>query len=148
MSKEITVRTSLRVSNGAMVYQQPCPTQYQVDQANLGGATPGQLNVTVKGVAVDLSELTLPGVVLMVNLDPTNYVEFGIYSPSILEFFPLGELRPGDPPALFRLSRNLSEQYYGTGTGTTGGGESNQLYLKANGPTGTICKVIVDAFEA
>jgi hypothetical protein len=148
MSNEIQVRRSLRISNGAMQYTQPCASAYTFDQVLVGGPTPGLVLVTIKGVAVDLSRLTLPGEILLVNLDPTNFVEFGIYSPITLEFYPLGELRPNDPPASFRLSRNVAEQYYGSGTGTSGGGETNQLMLKANGPTGTICKVIADAFEA
>ena len=56
-------------------------------------------------------------------------------------FYPLGEIHPGESWPI-RLSRNLMEQYAGSGTGTTG--PENKLRFKANG--GTV-KVLVEVFE-
>jgi hypothetical protein len=56
-------------------------------------------------------------------------------------FYPLIELLPGES-YVFRLSRNIQEQYAGTGTGTTA--PDNRLRIKANGAS---CVVLVEAFE-
>lgn len=146
MSNEVQRRMSLNVRQGTVPNNRSIAVQ--LDQVNAGGPSPGQINVTNRGTLVDLSTLTLPGECWLQNLDTLYYVEYGIYDPETLAFFPLGEILPEDAQPI-RLSRNIQEQYYGTGTGTSAGGETNRLMIKAPlAPPSYTCKVIVDAFEA
>lgn len=145
MANEVTVVLSLNIRKDAL-QENPQPTSYQFDMSGTVGPTPGVVTVPTTGAAVDLAELTTPGPCWLVNLDPTNYVEYGIRDPGANIFYPLGELQPwdsaGGKPQYVYLSRNLLEEYTGTGTGTTPPG--NQLWLKANKAS---CKVVVKAFD-
>ncbi len=144
MANEITVRSGLVIRSGNLRYNSP-QQAFRADMSGTPkGPTPGALTVTTVGVDVDLSGLTVPGLVEITNLDETNYVEWGVYDPETLAFFPVGEILPGENYVL-RLSRNFQEQYYGTGTGTSAGGETNRLHLKAHTAS---CVVQVLAFEA
>jgi len=105
------------------------------------GPTPGSITATVAGVNVDLSQLTTPGFCWIMNHDPTNYVEYGIWDPEGSKFYPLGELGPMEFVPL-KLSRNIQREYM-TGTGTTGA-DTNRLRIKANTAS---CEVSVNAFE-
>ena len=118
------------------------PGAFVADVTGTKGPTPGAIRVPIGGVAADLSELTTPGWCWMMNLDETNYVEYGIRDPGADTFYQLGELGPGEIN-LVKLSRNLLEEYGpGTGTGTTA--PTNQLWFKANTAA---CVVRVEAFE-
>lgn len=143
MANEIQVRSSLQIKNGNQFYQSQ-PTAFVADQGTAGGPTPGMLLVSQLGTAVSLAQLTaLGGLCWMQNLDPTNYVEYGVYDPDTNEFFPLGEILAGECYTL-RLSRFLGSEF-GTGTsGTATTGSGVQFMLKA---VGGDCQVIVDAFN-
>ena len=95
----------------------------------------------MEGTDVDFSELTIPGLCRLMNLDATNFIEFGIWDPEGGVFYPLGEIGPGKTYTI-KLSRNLQEEF-GTGTGTTGA-DTNRLRIKADTAA---CNVLVEAFE-
>ena len=107
------------------------------------GPSPGALTIPVYGKVIPLTELTTPGLCMLRNLDATNYVEWGLYDPQIDQFYPLGEIQPGESYVL-RFSRNIREQYEGTGTGTTAVG-GVEFFMKANAAD---VVVSVEAFEA
>lgn len=140
MANEATIRTRLEVKVANLDYRST-PVQFEADvqSAKPKGPTPGNVLIPVDGTDIDLSELDTPGLCRIMNVDGTNYVQFGIWDGST--FFPLGEVLPGETYVL-RLARNLGEEY-GTGTGTTGAA-INKLRFKAD--TAAV-NVIVDAFN-
>ena len=140
MANEVTIVSSLRIVTGNLIYQSQ-PTAFSAAMTGSKGPTPGAISVPIGGVAVTFGELITPGFCRLMNLDATNYVEYGIRDPGINVFYPLGEILPGES-FILRLSRNLLEEYTGTGTGTTSTG--NQFWLKANTAT---CYIVVEAFE-
>lgn len=140
MAKEATIRIALQVRSGMLNYQSN-PTYFSADIVDPKGPTPGAFTVSVAGTDTDLSELTEPGLCRIMNLDSTNFVEFGIWDPALQDLFVLGELLPGETYVL-RLSRNLGETYEGTGTGTTA--PTRTLRFKADTAP---CVVLVEAFE-
>lgn len=141
MANEVQVRNSLILRSGNIDYSSK-PTTFNGDMSGAKGPTPGAIEVSVAGIDVDLSELTVPGYCVLHNLDDTNYVDVGIWDPDYSLFYPLLELRAGEIYVL-RLSRNLASEY-GTGAGTAGA-SNNTLRLKANAAA---CDVVVEAFEA
>ena len=140
MADEATVRTSLTIKKGSLFYTSQ-PSAFTATQTGEGGPTPGQLMIPTTGRSIYLTELSTPGLCRIQNLDDTNYVEWGIFDTLTNKFHPLGELLPGET-YVFRLSRNLSEQYTGSGTGTTA--PENYWHFKANFAA---CPVLVEAFE-
>lgn len=140
MANEITVQAMLQVNNTNLNYLST-PTTFQATQNNVGGPTPGTITVSVAGTDVDLSELTVPGLCRMRNLDQSNYVQVGVWNPDQSEFYPLIRLKPGEF-FVFRLDPDVNEEYSGTGTGTTG--QLNTLRLKA---ANSSCLVEILVFE-
>lgn len=141
MADEASIRCSLQIINSPLEYGSK-PTQFNADVSGIKGPSPGAVAVSTAGTDIDLSELTTPGLCRIMNLDATNYVEFGIWDPEGSKFYPLGEILAGETYVL-RLSRNLQEEF-GTGTGTTGD-DTNRLRFKAD--TAAV-DVLVEAFEA
>ena len=139
MSDEATIRASLQIDNGDFHYRS-YPTSFQADVTGKHGPTPGSVTVSVAGIDVSLAELAVPGLCVIENQDPTNFVTFGIWDPETTKFYPLGELLPGEIYVL-RLSRDLAWEY-GAGTGTTGP-ETNTLRFRANTAA---CSVFIGAF--
>jgi hypothetical protein len=138
MANEAVIQTSLNIKAGNISYQ--ClPITFRATVTGRKGPSPGAVAVAVAGTSIDFGELTTPALCRLQNLDATNFVEYGIWDG--IQFFPLGELLPGESYVI-RLSRNLQEEY-GTGTGTTGAA-ANRLRLKAN--TAAV-NVLVEAFE-
>jgi hypothetical protein len=142
MANEAQVRSSLQIINSPLHYQSQ-PTAFTADVTGIKGPCPGAFAASILGTDVDLSELTTPGLCRIMNLDDTNFIEFGIWDPEALKFYPLGEVLPGETYVL-RLSRNLAQEYAGTGTGTTGP-ETNTLRIRADTAP---CNALVEAFEA
>lgn len=140
MADEITVRVSIRVSKGTL-YHQSNPTAFTADMAGTGGPSPGTIVATTAGTDVYFTGLTEPGVCTMQNYDPDNFVQVGIYEPTGAVFYPMLEILPGEIWPM-RLSRNLFEQYSGSGTGTSP--QENKLRIKADVAS---CKVQVNAFD-
>lgn len=138
MANEATIRSSLQIfkqsGDVTVLDYQGRPSTFQADVTGTAGPSPGVVNATTAGVEVDLSALTTPGLCRVMNLDATNYVQFGVWDGT--NFWELGELLPGES-YVFRLARTISD---GTGTSYTTG----SLMLKANTAT---CICIVEAFE-
>lgn len=141
MANEIRLTVSVQITKGGLDFQSR-PTAYTLDMIGAKGPTPGALTIPVGGKVIPFSELTTPGLCWMVNLDEDNYVEYGIWDQQTDVFYPLGELPPDGKPQIIYLSRNILEEYTGTGTGTTG--PSNAFFMKANTAD---CNVIIAAFE-
>lgn len=150
MADEIRVISSLVVRKNNVVYN-TSKTAFTADMSGKFGPAPGAVTIPVVGIEIDLSGFTTPGFLEISNLedDGGNHFEYGIYDPETLAFFPIGECLPGETYVL-RLSRNIKEQYYGTGTGTTAGGQSNKLWAKAFGGSGagSSVRAAFKAFEA
>jgi len=142
MANEATIRQWMTVLVGDNQWSSPRPSSFQTDVASFKGPVPGVFTVTIAGIDVDLSELTIPGLCQITNLDSTNYVNVGIWDPETGVFYPLAEVRAGETWCL-RLSRNLFGEY-GTGPGTSGA-NTNTLRIKADTAS---CSVVVEAFEA
>ena len=141
MANEASIRVSLTIRKDNLFYQSQ-PSFFQADITGTAkGPVPGAMAVPTTGKIVDFGELTIPGLCKLHNLDETNYVEYGIYDPQIDVFYPLGEIMAGEVYVI-RLSRNLLEEYTGTGTGTTAA--TNKFMLKAQGAS---CNCVIEAFE-
>jgi len=140
MANEISISTTIRIKKGNLNYSPPA-ARFTEDLSDDKGPTPGFLTISVDGENVTFGELATPGRVRIQNLDPDNYVEFGVHDGSL--FHPLGEVLPGTE-ATFRFSRNLGEELtVAPGTGSTA--PVNYFFIKADTAP---CGVIVDAFEA
>lgn len=148
MSNEISIQLNLMINkndDAGIVYYRSYPTQFNSDMDGALGPTPGAVLVGIYGTDVDLSQLTQPGICRVSNQDASNFVSYGPYDPELDKFYPVGEILPGEF-YLFRLSRNLGNEYAGTGTGTgTTGAETNTLRFVAD--TEPVV-VLVEAFEA
>lgn len=146
MAGEATVRTSLQIrkASGSVVLlnYQSQPSAFLADVNGTKGPTPGAVTVDNAGTDVDLSELTTPGFCRISNQSLTGYLEYGIWDPETLVFYPFGEVHPGESYVL-RLSRNIQEEYIGTGTGTTGA--TNRIRFKGHEGSTT---ALIEVFEA
>lgn len=140
MANEAQIRASLQVRKGGLFYQSQ-PTAFTATVTGTKGPTPGAVQVSTAGTDIDFSQLTTPGLVRLQNLDATNVVEWGVWEPATSTFYPVGELLPGET-FVFRFSRNLQEEYLGTGTATSA--PTNRFRMKASGAA---CTVLVEAFE-
>ncbi len=140
MANEATIRASLQIISGKLQYFSK-PVVFLADVAGAKGPVPGAIWIEVDGTDIDFSELTVPSLCRFMNLDPTNFVEWGIWDPEGSTFYPVGELLPGEF-SVIRLSRNLGEEY-GTATATTGA-DTNKLRFRADTAR---CNVLVEAFE-
>jgi hypothetical protein len=146
MSKEITVQSNLLIRKGNLNYRSPVST-FQADMDGTPkGPTPGVLSVPTTGVDVSLAQLTTPGWCQFTNLgradggdDTQAYVQVGVHDGAL--FHPLLELLPGESYPV-RLARVIGEEEQATGTGTSAA--INSLRLHA---VGSVCNVVVEAFE-
>lgn len=147
MANEATINLSMNIrkvddtTDLVLLDYRSQPSSFQADVTGTKGPTPGSISVSIAGTDVDFSQLTTPGLCRLMNQDPTNFVEYGIREPGTGTFYPLGEILPGET-YIIRLSRNLQEEYIGTGTGTSA--PTNFFHLKANVAA---CNVLVEAFE-
>ena len=133
MSNEASVRSALTINKDTFQHR-PSRTAFNMDVEGRMGPSPGGLTIPIGGVVVDLSQFVTPGLYEIANLEEEggNYFTYGIYDPEQGRFYPWGECHPGQSfVGLF--SRDLREEYVGTGTGTTA--PTNKVFLKANGGT-------------
>ena len=149
MSNEAQVMGSLFVrkndaDDGTVLLNEQFTTAFQADVDGTLGPTPGAFTASEYGTDVDLSELTTPGLCWLSIQNADNYVTFGISDPDTDEFYPLGELLPGERYPI-RLSRSLGEVWTasGTGTGTSGSSNKTLTFYAHGGDT----VVYVGAFE-
>ena len=134
MASEARIISSLQLVKGNLTYQSQ-PTAFTADVATAKGPTPGAVTVTTSGTTIDLGELSaLGGLCRVMNIDSTNYVEYGPHDGSA--FHPMGEILPGES-FVFRLSRNLLY-------GQSGTAETHTLRFRAN--TASVI-VLVEAFD-
>lgn len=140
MANEALIQSSFQISKGNLRYQ-PIAQTFRADVTGSKGPTPGAKTVTPTGTDIDFSELTTPGLCRISNLDPTNFVTYGIWDPETTKFYPMGEILPGEFYVL-RLSRVLGSEYDAT-TGTAGP-ITNTLQFRADTAD---CDVVVEAFE-
>lgn len=119
MAAEITLNVSMRVLNGNLL-ENIQPGAISIDQAAVGGPSPGYVTIGTTEESVSLSELSTLGYCYIQNLGPTNYVEWG-FTTAVYG----GRLKTGEI-AVFRLNPGTS------------------LFMKAN--TAAV-KVIIKAFE-
>lgn len=136
MSNEARVTGSLRIRKGNTDYQSR-PTAFAADVAGTKGPSPGTITITTTGTDINLSQVGLPGLCYIQNLDETNYVVVGVYDGT--SFFPLLELLPGEGYPL-RLYRYIGTEFIGTGTPA----DVNTLRIKAFVAP---CLVKVECFE-
>lgn len=120
MANEITVQSSIQVRNGNLV-DAFLPGAKSYDQAAVGGPTPGYLTIGTTVEEVAFSELSTKGWVVMQNLDPTNYVEWGFASGVYG-----GRMRAGEIAGPFRMN-------------------NTSIFLRANVAA---CKVLIKGYEA
>ena len=120
MSNEIKVTSGIRVLKGNLDFSQPSKT-VSIDMSGSGGPTPGFKIIGTTEESEAFAELTTEGMLWMLNLDATNYVQWG-FSAGVYG----GRLKPNGPPAQFQMEPGLT------------------LYLKANTAA---CNVLVYGFE-
>ena len=156
MSKEIRLVSSLSVlkfdSNNVPLIQKTYSFSFQNDMAGNRGPYPGTLVVPTTGILVYFAQLVVPTWCWLTNqglasgvAHTDEYVEIGVFDPQATPapgvFYPLLEIAPGEQYPV-KLTRNLQEQYAGSGTGTTT--PENYMYLKASRSSQV---VNVEAFE-
>lgn len=140
---DATIRAALNIDKDALSYHSR-PTVFTTGLDTGKGPTPGAIDVTEAGVSVDLSELTIPGFCWICNLDATNYVILGVYSPDLDLFYPLQEIGP-EEHYILKIYREFGAVFGSEGTGTgTAGSSNNRIHLRSAEGT---CKVRIDAFE-
>jgi len=152
MSNEAQIRSSLQIrivdptTNVLQMQYTSNPAQFQGNVSVAKGPSPGLVSVTPNGTDVDLSKLTEPGYVRMMNQDATAYVDVGLYVLATGIFFPLFEIKPGES-YIYRFSRNLFEEVVGSTTGTAAGTPFASLRLRATTNHSAV-NVLVEAFES
>lgn len=139
MANEATVRASLQIRLGNLFYQSN-PTTFQASVGVAKGPVPGAITVGVGGTNVDFSQLVLPGLCILQNLDTINRVEYGTWDGA--KFHPLGMLLAGEVNVI-RLADKFTTDYGTTGTGSAT--PAAKFRLRAYGAP---CVVKVEAFES
>jgi len=124
----------------------PAAYNFNIISANPKGPTPGAVAVATTGTAIDLSQLTNPGVAFIFNQGrvsgtplASDYVQLGIRDITDGRWYPLLRFPYGHGYPV-ELAMDLLESF--TGTGTTAA--VNQLWAKAS-PVAQ--NLVVEAFE-
>jgi hypothetical protein len=118
MANEITITASIQVVNGNLRDSFSVGSK-AVDQAAVGGPTPGYVTIGTSEETVTFGELGTKGYCVVQNLSTTNFIEWG-FSTGVYG----GKLLAGEV-ALFRLN-------------------STSLFLKADTAA---CKVLIKGYE-
>lgn len=150
MSSEASVRISLQIRAGNLIYRSPGNNGYSANvpapysSAPVAGPTPGAVLIQLNHTEPSLAQLKTPGLCYLQNLDSVNTVEVGVLNTLLNAFIPVFELLPTECTVV-RLSRMLGQDLQpGTGTGSIAG-HVNKLSLKASIAA---CWCIIDAFNA
>jgi hypothetical protein len=138
MADEIQIHVELTVDKGNLNWRSN-PNRFNIDYASSKAPSPGGFEVPTTGKRVDLGALSSFGVAWIHNLDDTNFVTVGVYDGS--RFHPVLEVGPGEFYPV-KLSRYLTQEFIGTGTGTNA--DVNQFMMIADTAA---CYVEVYAFE-
>lgn len=107
MANEITASCTLRVANGYLQSNLTTGAK-SITQAVAKGPTPGTVNVGTSEEAISFAELTTLGVIQIINLDTTNFVQFGP-DDGAGNMVAAIRLKPGEPNQ-FRLEPGVT--YY------------------------------------
>jgi hypothetical protein len=155
MSNEISVTMTLNVKNGGLNFTS-APSAFTDNQSVIGGPSPDTYVIPAAGIDLSFTQIlgniyapiTSPGWCWMCNLDPTNYVTWGMRDANAGTWYPIGELDPIDSqgnahPHLLKLSRFINEEM--AGTGTHQGVNVATLHFRPNNRTA--CKVRICIFE-
>ncbi len=145
MSNEATIQSYLTIRKGTSpvtLNYTSQPAQFRADVTGTKGPSPGAITCTTGGTDISFTQLTQPALCRIMNMDDTNFITVGIWDPDSSLFYPLMELLPGETYVI-RLSRDVGEEYQGSGTGT--GTANNTLRIKANTAS---CVVLIEAFES
>jgi hypothetical protein len=97
-----------------------------IAQTSDGGGNPGIIDVTTSEFTLSFGSIS-PGAIMLINLDPTNYVEWGVAT-GVYPF----RLHPNTGAAASKYAPHFVQRQSGT------------LYLKANTAT---CKVLVLGYD-
>jgi len=129
MTNEAKINSSFVIvqPGGLGTYRSNVPS-FSANVVGSEGPSPGGVLITTAGISVSFTPLTTPALCELINYDPTNYFEWGVWDSVHSEFIPIGEVLPGEG-YIVRLSRRLG-YVEGLGTGTTGSGVT--LRLKAH----------------
>lgn len=127
MAREIRVPGGLTIRKTVdaitVLDHRPAFGTFTADMEDANGPTPGAFTVPAgdEGRVADLSELSEPGWVELLNMSSEYTVQWGIWDETSTTFFPVGELEPGHGAA-FKLSKDFGERHdAGVGTGTAAG---------------------------
>lgn len=101
MAAEITASASLSIRNGNMIENISSGAKI-IDQAAVGGPSPGYVTIGTSEESVSLSEISTLGWCYIQNLDATNYVRWG-FSTGVYG----GRILPGEF-AMFRFNPGSS----------------------------------------
>lgn len=130
MSQEIRVSTGFQFTAS---YRGTGPQSFTADlEGTFLGPFPGAVSVPLTGYDVSIPADVVPGMIEIWNQDATNYIEYGIYEPASNVFYPVGEVGPGER-YVWKLARNIGEEWASIGTGTGTSGENNRLRFRPNG---------------
>jgi hypothetical protein len=103
MANEITAKTALGVTNGSFKIPIMGNTAFNVSQTVQGGHS-DVYTIPASDTVIDTTGMTNEGMARFVNLDATNYVEFG---PTVAgAIAPFMKLKPGEEN-LVRLTPGL-----------------------------------------
>lgn len=97
MAGEIKLNCSLTLRNGSNIFSWQ-PGALTIDQAANGGPTPGYSTIGTTEESIAFGELSTQGLLILHNLDATNYVRWG-FATGVYG----GRLMPGEY-AVFRLN--------------------------------------------
>lgn len=104
MAQEITVSGSLAAKKGTLPLSYPVSGKF--NQAGIGGKIRQQsIPTTAGGTAIDMTGITNPGWILMLNKDPTNFIQVGPLSAGAM--VPCMRLEPLEPAGPFRIDGTL-----------------------------------------
>lgn len=135
MAGNFSMNNGFNLTNGASQFNSS-PRAFNVTQTNVGGPTPGTVTVAASpGTTISLSALTTPGIVQIVNLEPSggNFITFGLWEATGSIFRPFGEVWPGET-FNWRFSRSI----------LTANTAADVFRIVADTAA---CKVLVAAFE-
>lgn len=76
MANEIELTIGLKVENGNFSFNKAAAV-YLIDQSAVGGGNPGVVDIGTTEETVSFGDIASKGVLLLHNLDSTNYVEYG-----------------------------------------------------------------------
>lgn len=106
MADEITITDSAVVNNGTYRDQLDFGGTYRFDQSAAGSES-GIRTIGTSAENLVLTDITTPGILYVLNIDDTNFVEIG---KDVSGFEEIAKLMPGDPPARFRIADSVTIQ--------------------------------------